>query len=94
MRLGWTGALVAAPVALGFPLVVGRAMADEPPGFAYSRKEPRVTPASFTSRGIRGETSTPLTTGSTRTVEPRDDTPPAEAPWTIRGTLGARDRQP
>jgi hypothetical protein len=69
-------------------------VADEPPGFAFSRKEPRVTPASFTSRGSRGETFTPLTTGSTRTVEPRDDTTPAEAPWRIRGTLGAPDRQP
>jgi hypothetical protein len=91
MRLGWTGALIGALVALGSPPVVGRALADEPPGFAFSRKQPRATPASFASRGSGGETSAPLTTGSTRTVKPRGDTWPAEAPWTIRGTLGQPD---
>jgi hypothetical protein len=94
MRLGWTGALIGALVALGPTLVSGSAVADEPPGFAFSRKEPRVTPASFTSRGVRGESATPLTTGSTRALGPRDNIPAAEAPWTIRGTLGLPDLMP
>jgi len=93
MRLGWTSALAWALVALGPALLEAPVLADEPPGFAFSRKEPRVTPASFTPRTRGSESTTPSVTGSTRDAEPRDEGLSTEAPWSIRGTLGLPNLQ-
>lgn len=93
-KLGSTGALLCAAIAI-YPVLRGDPVrADEPAEMVSSWRQPRATPAVLTSRGGAGMESSDTPARTTRGSEPREEVVPADKLWIIRGTLGAPSHRP
>lgn len=92
-KLGSTGALLCAAIAICPVLMVDPVRADEPADMMSPLKQPRATPAVLTSRGEADVESSGKLTRATRGSEPRDDVSAVDRLWIIRGTLGIFSHQ-